>query len=736
VPDNSNNTLGAGVLVVDSSTGSIVPAASAPNPVNASNPAAGIRYVVSLAAGRNYTVVLSLVTLRDLGCAGTREQTSACGSKPVEEVAVSAAATLARSIPAARASHDGFWSGYWNASSIQLGPPSTPVGGDERLHAPAPAPAGDATQLEKAFYGFMYAFGSNVRPGKVTPSLYGVLAAGATVDWNDQLTLDYNLESVYWGAAITNHADSLSVYASTVTNPALVSTMRQRASNPGVWNSPPSVPWPGQVGSVTGEAACAGSSDGVCHVASDLNHTGGYQGAAWPSTAFPLGDGRPAPTDLATRFVGGLVATPLIQAYEFTRNVSVLNSTVYPIVRDNADFYASYAVPYNNSMVYLPFTCAQEGCDCRDGLSWYWRWGPRVKIPLPNMTVETLRFMAEGKGGQGVYSTTSGEHNSHIDIAFASQSLRKAAEYSAILGIDADKRQGWLDMLAKMPPYPQQALTWVEPNATNVVVGYELSGKQLLVEARAGATPLAEQQLLAAGNSTIIWPTCNVEYPITSFAMMWPTDEIAHVTSAQVFEAAKRTAWALDKYTGFTFAGSKLPFANENGFGLSWPPIVRVSNTTDAPLLASYMANASSLTTATNGIRANGGGCLENIAATAAIAEMLLQSYEGVLRVFPVWSASSNGPAAFSTLRAYGAFLVSASVDGTGTVAPMTVVSEQGTSPCVIESPWARGAPNVTLKGPGTSVGVWPVSRFRRGQAVTYYAFNTTAGATYTIAAG
>lgn len=760
VPDNANNTLGVGVVVAETSSGSIVPAASAPVPVNMSNLAEGIRYTVSLAAGTNYTVIMSLVTLRDVGCAGAREQTSTCGGGPLEEVAMSVAAMLARAIPSARSSHDAFWSNYWNASAIDLSASSrsSPTAASLSRSPPQPSSsssssvlpfssqlasssssvagaAGDAAQLEKAFYGFMYAFASNVRPGKVTPSLYGVLAAGPSVDWNDQLTLDYNLESVYWGAAITNHADLLSVYAATVTNPALVSTMQQRAATPSVWNSPPSVPWPGKVGSVTGEAACSGSSDDVCHVASDLNHTGGYAGAAWPSTAFPLGDGRPAPTDLATRFVGGLVATPLIQYYEYTRNISVLNSTVYPIVRNNADFYTSYAMPYNSSMVYLPFTCAQEGCACRNGLSWYWRWGPRVEMPLPNMTVETLEFMAAGKGGNGVYPTTKGEHNAHIDIAFASQSLRKAAEYATILGVDADKRQGWLEMLARMPPYPQQALTWVAPNATNVVVGNELSGQPLLVEAVAGTTPAMEQQVAAAGNSTIIWPTCNVEYPITNVAMMWPTDELAHVASREVFEAAKRTAWALDKYTGWTFKGSGLPFANMNGFGLSWPPAVRTSNSTDAPLLASYFANASSLTTATNGIRANGGGCLENIAATAAIAEMLMQSYEGVIRLFPVWSGPANGPASFTTLRAYGAFLVSASVDATGSVAPIVITSEKGTSPCVVDSPWGD-MPGVTQNDSGAKIDVWPVSRTRYGQPVIYYAFNTTAGATYTVAGG
>ena len=73
---------------------------------------------------------------------------------------------------------------------------------------------------------------------------------------------------------------------------------------------------------------------------------------------------------------------------------------------------------------------------------------------------------------------------------------------------------------------------------------------------------------------------------------------------------------------------------------------------------------------------------------------MLLQSHEGFLRLFPAWPAGE--PAGFSTLRAVGALLVSASrgmgADSSDGVGDVRIESEAG-RPCVLLSPWdASGA--------------------------------------------
>lgn len=75
---------------------------------------------------------------------------------------------------------------------------------------------------------------------------------------------------------------------------------------------------------------------------------------------------------------------------------------------------------------------------------------------------------------------------------------------------------------------------------------------------------------------------------------------------------------------------------------------------------------------------------VENFALPAVINECLMQSYDGVIRLFPNWPAASD--ASFSTLRARGAFLVSAALEG-GQVQPVGIHSERG-GVCRVLHPW------------------------------------------------
>jgi hypothetical protein len=62
---------------------------------------------------------------------------------------------------------------------------------------------------------------------------------------------------------------------------------------------------------------------------------------------------------------------------------------------------------------------------------------------------------------------------------------------------------------------------------------------------------------------------------------------------------------------------------------------------------------------------------------------MLLQGYEGMIRVFPAWPGKD---ASFENLRTRGAFLVT-SEKKDGTVRFVDILSEKGRE-CVLENPW------------------------------------------------
>jgi hypothetical protein len=84
------------------------------------------------------------------------------------------------------------------------------------------------------------------------------------------------------------------------------------------------------------------------------------QGYAFVSCTGPF-DGMACCFDDGTRFVAGMVATPLIQYYDATLDRTFLDSTLLPYLRGVADFYTSYAVQDKATGKYnLPWTCVRS----------------------------------------------------------------------------------------------------------------------------------------------------------------------------------------------------------------------------------------------------------------------------------------------------------------------------------------------------------------------------------------
>ena len=704
VPDNNNNTLGVAVGVADAS-GMLVSGAAAR--VSPTDPSAGMTLSLSLAPGVEYTLIVGLQTLRDMGCAGIRPQWETCTTPPQAAAAalVQAMAVTATRAAAVQAS-DAFWASYWTASSVDL------------TSGAAPSAAPQLATVERWYYLSQYLLACNARDGKVTPALDGFVCI-EPVPWGDQFTLDYNLEAVFWGAGSSNRLAFIRPVMASATNPGAVAIARLRAQNPGTWGLDPN--WHSSVGHTVAGAPCF--PDGCPNLTAT-----GFRGAEWPSAGMPLGDGRLADSDLQTRFIGGLLATNLVQYFEYSRNMSVLAETVYPFVRDVAEFYLSYAVAGGaDGKLLFPYSCAQEACACRDSNFVKSTAGPvpnyTTACTNPNSSFETRCPTASGwQKDHPCFEcypdidtgSSDGYHNAHPDIAFASYAFRNAARFAALLGVDGGMASAWLAALDIMPPYPSADFTFVDGAAGSEFNG----GPGYFVEAEYGHHP----GLAPNGSTTAppVFPWCNREYPIANFAAMWPTDEVGatQTTDLVLLARAKQTVFALNKYTA-------KPWANVNGFCLSWPPAVRLSGRADAAALIDAFAAAIVSTTGVNACVENNGGMLENIGATVAINDLLLQSHGGVMRFFPVWNSTQLGAASFSTLRAYGAFLVSAAVDASGTVSEVSLASEVGGN-VVFESPFGGSSvPRVTDSGGGAV----PVTTVSPGT----FSFASNAGGSYVI---
>ncbi len=102
------------------------------------------------------------------------------------------------------------------------------------------------------------------------------------------------------------------------------------------------------------------------------------------------------------------------------------------------------------------------------------------------------------------------------------------------------------------------------------------------------------------------------------------------------------------------------------------------------------------------------------------IQETMLQSWDGCIRIFAAWPKDMNGR--FTTLRAQGAFLVSAAHQD-GAVCDVTILSEKG-APCPVMSPWDSGFTVTDSAGAPVATSVDDIGATR---------FETTPGETYTL---
>ena len=106
------------------------------------------------------------------------------------------------------------------------------------------------------------------------------------------------------------------------------------------------------------------------------------------------------------------------------------------------------------------------------------------------------------------------------------------------------------------------------------------------------------------------------------------------------------------------------------------------------------------------------GGMEQSSSIPSAITEMLLQSYEHIIRLFPCWNFKND--ASFKGLRAYGAFLVSAELKG-GEISA-EIVSEKGydlsiVSPAGGKYVLVKGDERIELTDAVSSVDTYPTEK-------------------------
>lgn len=217
-------------------------------------------------------------------------------------------------------------------------------------------------------------------------------------------------------------------------------------------------------------------------------------------------------------------------------------------------------------------------------------------------------------------------------------------EISEDLKTDTDRLAKWQDILDKLSPIPVK----------------ELDGQLRIIGCEGGNG--SGSRMIGASPGTM-W---SLLFPLPAYDM----------NSDTTFTKILRNEAEL-------WSESQWDHAHSGGFEIIFSSAARLG--IDPEFILEKLSNR-----LTNGSYPNlwipsGGGGVETLnAVPATINEMLLQSHDGIIRVFPNWVKAKD--AGFTTLRAMGAFLISSSLKQ-GKVEYITILSEKG-GPCILENPW------------------------------------------------
>jgi alpha-L-fucosidase 2 len=208
-------------------------------------------------------------------------------------------------------------------------------------------------------------------------------------------------------------------------------------------------------------------------------------------------------------------------------------------------------------------------------------------------------------------------------------------------------------------------------------------------------------------------------YPIVQFAPMHPTNLVNLDSPEATLQLARQTVWGQNTMS---------KWAPVNGLCLAWPAAAKLVDGAADPssefgmtTLLDAMESALNRTMQPNLWPSMNGGGVEQVGATQAVNDLLCQSVNGKIHLFPGWELGSN--VSFRNIRTPGAFLVTASRSESGTVSGVRILSEVG-GVCKLAT---ESKPTVWTAAGGVAVAVVCDS------VEHYCSFKTNPQATYKI---
>lgn len=296
--------------------------------------------------------------------------------------------------------------------------------------------------------------------------------------------------------------------------------------------------------------------------------------------------------------------------YEYTGDEKFLRERAYPYIRECGDFYEDYL--------------------------------------QKEIIGDTYRYTITTGGHEN-----SWDLNPPSDLGFVEQTFSLLLRYSELLGVDADRRKLWKDILSHLPEY-----TVIMP------------------------TRQPNQGLPVYAKNEAGW---DLPSHVIQLHPVYPCEVLNLHSDSTALQLARNTLYYYSvSQRGFT--------ENMNELGLS--AFIMGARIGFSPELLVENMKTLIKQAGRNFLITDGHHCLEKTAAVETIHSMMLQSVEGVLHLFPCWLQK---PASFTRLRTKGAFIVSADYDGSH-VTSLQIRSEQGNL-CKLQNPWPGEAVLIKKNG-------------------------------------
>lgn len=345
--------------------------------------------------------------------------------------------------------------------------------------------------------------------------------------------------------------------------------------------------------------------------ARDFARERGWKGVHYPVSIGPWGSCSYSPRlDLGQRSNAAYASLNFIWYWQYTRDREWLKATGYPFLREVAAFWEDY------------------------------------------LKLEEGRYVIHN---DSIHEGSGNDSNPILTLGLLRNLFQHLLPMSEELGVDADRRAKWRDILARLSAFPLQE------RGCKTVFRYSEKG-------------------------TAWWNdnTLGIQH-------IFPAGAIGLDSDPKLIEISHNMINAMNRW------------ADYNGFSSWYTACARVGY--DPKVILARLRAECDQHSFPNGLLYYGGGGIESCGGFLAINEMLLQSHEGVLRFFPCWPPDQD--ARFGDLLAVGAFRVSAALKN-GEVSGVRIVSEKG-RPCLVQNPWPGRAVNVVRNGsPGVPVAAAP----------------------------